>query len=52
MIIISLWMIAVCIIMFVSWAWKPMPVYLQICVFMFMVLQVSREIIEAINKKK
>ncbi len=52
MTIITLWIIWVFVIMLVSWAWKPMPVYLQICVFMLMVLQVSREIIEAINKKK
>lgn len=52
MMIITLCVLGIFIMMFVSWAYKPIPVHLQIFIFMLMVLQISREIIEAINKKK
>ena len=49
---ITLYFIAISVMMFISWAWKPMPLWLQMFLLMLIILEASRKIIEAIDREK
>ena len=52
MITLTIYTIAIWAMMFISWIWKPMPLWIQMFLLMIIILEASCKIIEAIDREK